>query len=314
MEHLQRDSVTLFEATLVAGRRQARVDILRKSGSIIDLIEVKAKSIDGTKHLESLEAGGKGLLRDKRKPHGILSAWREKLEDVTYQVLMLEDLLLGVTIRPYLMLVDKSKRSRVNNVPGYFELLWDDRRDGDRRLRSATYIGSASDLESLDLLLQVDVSEEVDIMREEVRAAVAEFEARLDAPLSEHVAARGHRLRAHAVRRGPSGSGREGALPAAPTEVLRAGCPQHGADLQPLLQSRWRRALTPAGSAAHHQVGASRVRTWFLPWQSHRRQPDCGWAKAAIPPCLTPRPAHRVPPPILTVTHRAIAWRPHRSS
>lgn len=195
MEHLRRNSVTLFEATLVAGRRQARVDILRKSGNVIDLIEVKAKSIDGTEHLESLENDGKGSLRAKRKPHGIRNDWRVKLEDVTYQVLMLEDLLPGVAIRPYLMLVDKSRRSRVDNVPGFFELLWDDRGDGDRRLRSATYRGSPSDLESLDLLVQVDVSGEVDILREEVGAAAAEFEARLDAPLSEHVAARGARCR-----------------------------------------------------------------------------------------------------------------------
>jgi hypothetical protein len=193
MEHLRRDSVTLFEATLVAGRRQARVDILRKTGNIIDLIEVKAKSIDGAEHLGRLENDGKGALRAKRKPHGILNEWREKLEDVTYQVLILEDLLPGVTMRPYLMLVDKSKRSKVDNVPGFFHLLWDDQRDGDRRLRSATYSGSPSDLESLDLLAQIDVGAEVDLLREEVRVASAWFEERLDAPLDAHLAERGAR-------------------------------------------------------------------------------------------------------------------------
>ena len=134
-------NVTLFEGTLLAGRRQARVDILRKRGSHIDLIEVKAKSFDGAKHTASLADGRKGALRAAKKPFPILSDWIEKLEDITYQVLLLEEILPGVTVHPWLMLVDKSKRAQVDDIPDLFRLEWDTNADGSRRLRTARYIG-----------------------------------------------------------------------------------------------------------------------------------------------------------------------------
>src|SRR5712664_2326574 len=43
LEHLQQENVTLFEATLLVGRRQARVDVLQKRGNVIRLLEIKAK-------------------------------------------------------------------------------------------------------------------------------------------------------------------------------------------------------------------------------------------------------------------------------
>ena len=40
---LQRDDVTLFEAAIRVGRLFIRADLLRKSGNVIELYEVKAK-------------------------------------------------------------------------------------------------------------------------------------------------------------------------------------------------------------------------------------------------------------------------------
>src|SRR5881296_1207659 len=45
-ELLKKESVTVFEATLLAGHCLARADILRKQGNEFRLIEVKAKSFD----------------------------------------------------------------------------------------------------------------------------------------------------------------------------------------------------------------------------------------------------------------------------
>jgi hypothetical protein len=138
-----------------------------------------------------LADGGKGVFRAARKPHGVLNPWREKLEDITYQLLLLEEILPGATVHPYLMLVDTSKRAQVDNVPSYFDLVWDTNADGSRRLRTARYTGDRSLLGTLDLLTRVDVSEEVEMLREEVAAESVRFEALLDARLSDHVVERG---------------------------------------------------------------------------------------------------------------------------
>jgi hypothetical protein len=107
LELLRRENVTLFQATLLLGRRLARVDIIEKTGNVIRLLEVKAKSFDGDEHSANIAAGGPGLLRGKRKPHPVSGDWQEKVEDVAFQTIMLENALPGVTVIPYLLLVDK---------------------------------------------------------------------------------------------------------------------------------------------------------------------------------------------------------------
>lgn len=187
VEALQRDEVALFEATLLVGRRQARVDILEKKGSLVRLIEVKAKSFDGSEHQRLLSEGKAGVFRGVREPFNILSDWEEKLEDVTFQVLLLEKLLPKATIKPYLMLVDKSKTATLDNIPSLFELERREAKDGTTRLHTARYIGSPDQLKDLDLLTEVDVSEEVALLRDVVEQEAAKFEARLDAPLTIYI-------------------------------------------------------------------------------------------------------------------------------
>jgi hypothetical protein len=186
IDQLGRDQVILFEATLLVGRQQARVDILEKKGNTVRLLEVKAKSFDGAEHALSLSEGKAGALRGKNKPYRILNDWEEKLEDITFQVLLLEKILPGVVIKPFLVLVDKSKTALVDNIPGLFELVHRASADGARRLLTARYIGSREQLADLDLVTEVDVSEEVAMLRDDVEEAAAKFESRLDAPLSVH--------------------------------------------------------------------------------------------------------------------------------
>jgi len=186
LDQLGRDQVTLFEATLLVGRQQARVDILEKKGNTVRLLEVKSKSFDGAEHLLSLSEGRAGSLRGVRKPHKILGPWAEKLEDITFQVLLLEKVLPGVIIKPYLVLIDTSKTARLDNIPSLFELVRRTSADGTGRLHTARYIGSPEQLADLDLVTEVDVSEEVAMLRDDVEEAAAKFESRLDAPLSVH--------------------------------------------------------------------------------------------------------------------------------
>jgi hypothetical protein len=182
VEYLKRDEVTLFEATLLVGRRHARVDVLQKKGNTVRLLEVKSKSFDSVEH----QACSNGAFRQNKPQARIRSEWREKLEDVTYQTLLLEEILPGVVVEPFLVLVDTSKRAGVDDVPGFFELV----RSGDDasgRLRTARYTGTDEMLDRLDLVTEVDVAAEVALLRAEVDAAAKQFEERLDAPLAEHL-------------------------------------------------------------------------------------------------------------------------------
>lgn len=183
VERLAAENVTLFEATLLVGRRQARVDVLEKKGNVVRLLEIKSGSFDGVDHLARSADGGAGAFRAKRRPHGVLRDWIEYIEDVTYQVLLLEKLLPDAEIRPYLVLVDTSKRAAIDAIPTLFRLERRTGSDGKTRIHTARYIGSAAQLAQLDLVTEVDVSAEVAMVRDEVEAAAAMFEAELDAPL-----------------------------------------------------------------------------------------------------------------------------------
>lgn len=186
-EHLRRGDVTLFEATLHAGRRVARADVLEKRGDAVRLIEIKAKSIDGDEHRGILSDGGRGLFWTRRKKPEIAAPWREKLEDITFQVLLLEEMLPGVTVRPFLALIDKSKRAVIDGIPSLFELDFDDRPDGSRRLLTGRYVGDPSLIDQLDLISEIDVSEEVAMLRGEVAQAAERFEHMLDAALGDYL-------------------------------------------------------------------------------------------------------------------------------
>jgi hypothetical protein len=51
------DTVTLFEATLIFGQKLVRVDILRKQGDQLELIEVKSKLIDTSEGTNPFRGG-----------------------------------------------------------------------------------------------------------------------------------------------------------------------------------------------------------------------------------------------------------------
>lgn len=191
LEHLASDKVTLFQATLLWRRRLARVDILRRNGNVIHLVEVKAKSFDGAAHKADLEKGGLGVFRAKRKPFGIITDWLPKLEDITYQVILLERLLPGVTVHPRLLLVDTSKRSSLDDLPRLFRIERRTGRDGSSQLHSVRFIGTAEQRDALDLLTEVDVSAEVAMLREEIDRAASYYESLLDAPFDLSLAVHG---------------------------------------------------------------------------------------------------------------------------
>ncbi len=89
---LQLENVTLLEPTIQVENFLVRVDVLRKRGNQIDLIEVKSKSFDSTET--------NPLRTAKFIPY---------LQDVAFQTMVLRKAHSEWSIRSYLMMPDKSK-------------------------------------------------------------------------------------------------------------------------------------------------------------------------------------------------------------
>lgn len=186
-ELLERDTVTIFQGTLLSGKRLARVDIIEKRGGDVSLIEVKAKSFDGVAHADDLAAGGKGEFRAKRKPHAHLTTWLPKFEDLTFQVLLFEKLFPALRVRPYIALIDKTKRTSLDGGPRFFEIVRQARADGAEHSYAAHFTGDAGDIAKLDVLTTVDAADDVALLRVDVETEAARFETLLDQPFDSYV-------------------------------------------------------------------------------------------------------------------------------
>jgi hypothetical protein len=115
-EYLQQDNCVLFEAAIKFGEKLIRVDILEKIGNKINLIEVKAKSHDTED--------------DKYKQEKLLEKY---IEDVAFQYLVMTEALPEFDIHPYLYMPDKSKRTNIDGLIGWFTVL-DSKHDSDKEV------------------------------------------------------------------------------------------------------------------------------------------------------------------------------------
>jgi hypothetical protein len=105
-EYLKQEDCVLFEAAIQSGEKLIRVDILEKIGNKINLIEVKAKSHDTEGNKDEQE---KLLIK--------------YIEDVAFQYLVMTEALPGFEINPYLFMPDKSKRTNIDGLIGWFSVL-----------------------------------------------------------------------------------------------------------------------------------------------------------------------------------------------
>ena len=173
---LAQDHVTLFEATLLSGRKQARVDILVKRGNHFDLIEVKSKSMDG----DDLDEGPLGPFRGKKKPYAIRAPWRPYLEDVGYQAQLLRELYPDAVIVPHLLVVDKSKTTATEGLPGMFAIQRNVMVGGRMKDLDVRFTGDAAAIIPGEFLTVRDVSSEVDELMPEIMASTARLVALYD--------------------------------------------------------------------------------------------------------------------------------------
>lgn len=153
---ITRENVTLFEPTFLDDNLLARVDILKKRGRVIDLIEVK--SIGWDRDTDSLV--GKTARSDSLTP-----AWRSYVFDLAFQHFLLSrclPTLLGTTdfeLRPWLLLLDKNAQCSVGGLAFQFPIVGEG-----RRARAVT--SSSFDVRRLTepLLIAVDATEAVSLI------------------------------------------------------------------------------------------------------------------------------------------------------
>jgi len=110
-ELLTLDKVIIYEATIRYQNMLIRADVLVKDGNKIDLIEVKAKSFDGTDSDGFLNKSGK-----------ITPEWKEYVYDVTFQKMVLMKAFPHFNIRSYLCLANKNSHATVDGLNQNFLL------------------------------------------------------------------------------------------------------------------------------------------------------------------------------------------------
>lgn len=110
-ELLLRDEVTIYEGALEAQGLFVRVDILRKRGNRIELVEVKAKSFDPAKDGDF--RGAKGQLRSDMLPY---------LQDIAFQRHVAALAFPQFEYRSFLMLADKSATATVDGLNQRFRV------------------------------------------------------------------------------------------------------------------------------------------------------------------------------------------------
>lgn len=145
-ELLKQNEVTIFEAALAVDTLFIRVDILRKKGADVDLIEVKAKSYSAKKDGDF--RGAKGQLKSDFLPY---------LHDVAYQRFVAERALPGHKVRAFLMLADKEQQTTVDGLNQRFKAA----RNGGR-LRIDVAPGTDTSTLGTPLLAKVAVDSQVD--------------------------------------------------------------------------------------------------------------------------------------------------------
>lgn len=113
-ELLARENVTIFEGTIQSGDWVARVDVIRKTGALIELIEVKSKSFDsreGTPEQQWRSRSGK--IDSKILPY---------LQDVAFQTMVMRAAYPQCKVTPFLMMVDKAERATVDGLNQRFQI------------------------------------------------------------------------------------------------------------------------------------------------------------------------------------------------
>lgn len=163
---LQQENACIHEATININNKIIRIDILNKKGNVLELIEVKVKSWDS----DHYDWRNKSVKKD----------FLEYLEDVAYQYYVLKEAYPDFTIRSYLYLPDKAKRTNMEGLNGMFSITELPPTPGGFRGYDIQFNGDPDALRRDDIMTLVPVDEIVLPMQDEIAAAATAMLATLN--------------------------------------------------------------------------------------------------------------------------------------
>ena len=107
------ENITLFEAGISINNKMIRIDILRKIGNTLEIIEVKSKSIDS--RIDTKKNKVKKSLNNYE--------YKEYLEDVAFQKMVLQEKYPLSNVLAFMLMPDKIFLSPLDNILTWFKLL-----------------------------------------------------------------------------------------------------------------------------------------------------------------------------------------------
>jgi hypothetical protein len=158
LDLLSQNDVTIFEATVQFGDWVARIDILKKHGNKIDLIEVKSKSFDSSKGTPHEQWRGQPNPKGSKNPGVIKAEILPYLQDIAFQTMLVQKAFPNWEVTPFLMMPDKAKKTSVSGLNQMFKIFSEGR--GDQQRTWAEKIpGTSLDSIGSGVLVTEDVSE-----------------------------------------------------------------------------------------------------------------------------------------------------------
>jgi hypothetical protein len=141
-ELLKQENIIIYEAAFLFEDLFIRADILIKKGNRIELIEVKSKSYDPNNKYTFV--GKKG---------GIVKSWKPYLFDISFQKYVVQQCMPNAIVKPYLFLVDKTKKASVDGLNQLFRVT----KNGDDRTGIEKSVDNISQMgESLLIKIEMD--------------------------------------------------------------------------------------------------------------------------------------------------------------
>ena len=165
-------TAVVFEAAALWEKFYARIDVLRREGDTLHLIEVKSSSInaeDPEDDAESPFLNAKGAVSSK---------WREYLLDVAFQARLLRQAFPAFRVKPWLCVVNKGHRATAHETMAHFRVVRDEQNP--RARPEVIYEGDLSALRGTALLAFRDVTAEIDLLAPEVETQAESLASLLD--------------------------------------------------------------------------------------------------------------------------------------
>jgi len=152
------DKAVVFEAAALFEKFYARIDILRREGRTLHLIEVKSSSID-----EKDDEEGSPFLKRNGE---VAAKWMPYLLDVTFQLHVLRRAFPDFEVKPWLCVINKGCKVTANETLAHFSAIRDNTKPQSRP--SVHYTGNREQLTDTSLLTLRDVAEETGLLMDRV--------------------------------------------------------------------------------------------------------------------------------------------------